>query len=1388
MSTENNQIKMKLKNQASNKKSQKNLYSKTKTISEKNDYYDNIISVKRNISFKNNNTAEKNKTNNEKMNKNKYQKKNKNNFISISDLTDNNNFINIIHTPLVERSNIKNNNKIKSVDANNYFNKEHNSITSFNDIKLNILNKKYNFNNPFIFCRNGIDFTNTKNIEEEKNYQMKRYRYLKCYKYSFNDELHRQKAKIIQVWWKKAIKPKIFKRKKVIIIQRIYRGYITRKHLNDIICISVIFQNFINKLSKVFTNFVRRNYFPKRYYKKKYAFEKIFPLKLKVFLRKWIKYKNNCQQKEKASENMIKIREKNRNALYILKSFFHIWKLKCEKIKQNEKGIKSLNEKEKIYRAIGKLFNVIEKICIKKAFNLSKNNLRKYLIYIFKNKYAKKIFEFYKKYNRKRIIKKYFDKWRNNVIKENEKKLKIKILSNEIKNQIKINDKEKLRNNFNNLRTKTNLQNIQNLKRAKEKFIFPQGIKHIINCVRKNIIRNVFKKYIRMENIGKKLRKFIQKRIMKYYLKNWQKITRIQKIEKIRNDKLKKLIKILSHIYNNKKLSKYLFKWKSNVFINKFGKAKINIYSKFMKALLKYINNKNKPNKKLALTKIKNYINPKSKILQKKLTKILNNFINKTNKLKLRKVINKWKKYVEYQKLNDLKAKNLETVARLSKAIYNSKKLSKNLYNWKEKNNLMKLINRNKFNNNINELVNCLKTIKNRRMKLLFNCMTKAKINLLMKIIIKNIYNNHIKKILKNKFNQWKLNSLKKQNKYKLVNINKLNKLKIIIINLIKTKDKSNFGSLKKALFKWYLISKLINIENYNTFLKNIKNALCKIKKVCIKYTLKEPMNKIKNAEINKKNLILNRLRKYFINNDKNILRNAFIKFYAISKNESKKILKANILFNLKQKYNQINSKILLMKYFNKWKLLNNFLTKEKIISTKNIISLLYNSSKKIAQKYSFDKLKYIKRKYHLNEFVQKLFKLYQISEKRVLYNNLRKWKNKSKNIGFKSSQRQKGYEIIYNTLTKAFSRKNGGDILSSIINQHINKNHKFFFDKFKCLYFSKIHFNYSNSFNNTKTATQYHFEFKNKNKSKASINNMNKIHQEKNKIFAKDERNFKNIMTNKKNSNKKSNIIIHIENKRNNFYKERLIPYFVSYLNKLRLKRLQISFEYIFILYKNKSFCKIFSSWKNNQVLIMKKDLLNSFKNYIFRQKILNYMRKSIINNLTSNYLIIIKRRNDLFILVHTTRIMKRINQLKRSIRYVKIWRLYLKLLKEREEQLRKMERSFSQTYEILSDNIFVDKEDEKSVQTQMMTFVDKVNYGFNNRRHSTRFRTMYSLSSATSEKNENEKINNNNNFQNNEISNFSEIKEKCEINNGKISKENNNIKSSIFDNKNNN
>ena len=336
--------------------------------------------------YKNNNEKDKNKFKDEKPDKINLNKK-IDDFISISDIPENNEKIldNIIQSSI--NGQIFNNyEKIKSVDANNYLNKENNPISSFNDFKINILNKKHSFNTQFIFCRKGIDLTNPEKIEEEKNYQIKRYRHLKSYKYSFNPSIRRQNSKIIQKWWKQKINPKISKRKKATKIQSVYRGYITRKHLNDIICISIIYQNFINKLRSVLSNYVRRNYFPKRYYKKKYAMEKIFPLKIKLFFRKWKNYKNNCEQKEKAAENMIKTREKNRYILLILKSFFNIWKMKCEEMNQNEKGIKSLNDKDKKYLAISKLFNKVEKFGNKNAFSLSKTNLRKYLMYVFQKK------------------------------------------------------------------------------------------------------------------------------------------------------------------------------------------------------------------------------------------------------------------------------------------------------------------------------------------------------------------------------------------------------------------------------------------------------------------------------------------------------------------------------------------------------------------------------------------------------------------------------------------------------------------------------------------------------------------------------------------------------------------------------------------------------------------------------------------------------------------------------------------------------------------------------------------------------------------------------------------------------------------------------------------
>ena len=1384
---------MKHKNKMINQKPLQNLYIKKNNISDINNYH-NVINNKNNISInKSNDILEKNKKNNKKDNK---FHQNKNNFISISDISlnneqvlDNNNYMNIIHTSIKGKLN-NNYEKIKIVDANNYLNKENDSITSFNEIKLSILNKNYNFNTPFIFCKNGIDLSDTDKIEEEKNYQIKRYRYLKNYKYFYNPSLQKKNSRIIQKWWKIKINPKIKRKKNVLKIQSVYRGYITRKHLNDIICISVIFQNFINKLSKVFTHFVRRNYFPKRYYKKKYALEKIFPIKLKLFFRKWKNYKKNCEQKEEAAKIMKKIREKNRYILLILKSYFNIWKSKCKEINQNELNIKSLKDKDKKYIALNKLFNKIENIANKQAFILSKNNLRKYLMFIFRNKYAKKLLKFYEKLNIKRRMKQYFDKWRNNIVKAKEKNLKIKILSNEIKNQIRLNDKENLRNNFNNLRSKTNLQNIKDLKRVKEKFLFPQGSKHITNCIRKNIIRQIIKKYIRKINIRKKLAKIINNSIKKYFLKKWNKIIGKEKRNEKRREKIKTLILKLSYLFDNKRLAKCLFKWKSHTFIDKFGKEQINNNNKFCHSLLHYINIKNKPNKKYIFKAIKNHVNPKGKSIQKKLRQIINKLINNNKLLIIKNVIDKWKKYTQYRKLQDLRAKNLETVARLSKAVYDTKKLSKHLYGWKEKNNILKYINNNKFNNNVNNVINCLMKIKHHRMKIFFNSLKKAKSNLLMKIIIKNISNNYFKKTLENKFNNWKLNTIKEKNKYQLANIDRLNKLKIIVNNTLKKLDKSKYGSLKKAINKWYLISKLINSNNYNQFIKNIKTAIGKIKNIWMKHLLKEPLNKIKFAEVNKKNVILQRLKKYFINNDKINLRKAFMKLLANAKNESKNILKANILFNLRQKYSQIKSKMYLTKYFNKWKLLNNFLTKEKIIAAKSITNSLNEFLKKCLNKYSFGELKYIKRKYYLNEFITKLLDLYALSEKRCLYNNLRKWKKISDKMSFNNSQRQKGYEIIYNTLSRAFSWKKAVEILSSMINKYKEKNYKYFFDRYKRFFKNKVNYNYKNSMKNSKIPKKCHFVFKKCIKPILPINdnlneNINKK-ERNNIILNKSERKSKNKISNKIQSNKKEekNIVISFEYKKNNYYNERLIPYLISYLNKKRLKRLEIAFKYIYYTYKNNLFRKKLLSWKDSQNILMKKNLLNSFKRFIFKQKILDYMRKKGINKLTSVYLVVTKRRNDLFILVHLTTVFKRINQLKKSIKFLRLWRLYLKLVKEKRAQLQKMERSFSQTYEALSDSIFVDKGEERSVQTQMMNFVDEVNYWDKKRKKSIALKSMDSLVNFSPDINSFDNLNKDNiHFHKNYAENISEdINLNNEKENDISDDDENNIKSSLF------
>jgi hypothetical protein len=199
-----------------------------------------------------------------------------------------------------------------------------------------------------------------------------------------------------------------------------------------------------------------------------------------------------------------------------------------------------------------------------------------------------------------------------------------------------------------------------------------------------------------------------------------------------------------------------------------------------------------------------------------------------------------------------------------------------------------------------------------------------------------------------------------------------------------------------------------------------------------------------------------------------------------------------------------------------------------------------------------------------------------------------------------------------------------------------------------------------------------------------------------------------------------------------------------------------------------------------------MKKKLINSFKIFIFKQKILDYMRKKGIKKFTSVYLVVTKRRNDLFILVHLTTVFKRINQIKKSLKFLRLWRLYLRLVKEKRSQLQKMERSFSQTYEAISDSIFVDKGEERSVQTQMMNFVDKVNYWDKKRKKSIAIKSMDSLVNFSPDINSFDNLNKQNNnihFHKNYKENISEDNNLNNEKENDISDdEENNIKSSLF------
>ena len=675
-----------------------------------------------------------------------------------------------------------------------------------------------------------------------------------------------------------------------------------------------------------------------------------------------------------------------------------------------------------------------------------------------------------------------------------------------------------------------------------------------------------------------------------------------------------------------------------------------------------------------------------------------------------------------------MKAKNLETVSRLTKLIYDSKKLSKNLYEWKNKKEIINLNNKYQYNNAINKLMTSLDKIKNNRMKQLFNNMRIAKDGLMKKIILKNISNKYEKNKLYKYFNKYKINIIKLKNKYKLSNLDKLSKLKTILNSKIKKVEKNNFGALKKNLFKWYLISKLINEDNYKKFLINLKKGINIINSIIIQKFIKKPFEAIKFAEVNKKNIALQRIRKYFIKNDKKNLRNGFYKFYKNIKRDSKNILKSNIIYNLKLKKEQIRNKTLLTKYFNKWKMINKIYKRQRDKTIDLINNIYIKIIKRKKEKQFLNNLKKIRSKYYLNNLTKIFFKLYRKVEQRHLSKSIEKWKNNSRKLSLLMNNREKGYTVIYRTLSKVYAyKKLERDIIPILVNRFIKKYYKEFFDKFKKFFLLKINCNYKAKIKNGIISKKYNFKFKKTIRPNyPTYNSKNSDEEnkniEENKINVKPSRyKIPRSLLNRRKSNYAKdddkllkNIVISnsIDNyiKKDKFYYERLMPYLVNYLNDLRCNRLRLVFKYFHYIKNNNLFCILLKSWVKKQNYNFKKMMIQKLIQSNNKQKLFLLMRKNIIHKLASEYLVEINKRNQLLILVHKTKIYKIINKKRRVIRFLRIWRVYVKFLRDRAAQMERFEKSFSETYEKLSDSIFVDIGDEKSVQTQVMGFLDKI------------------------------------------------------------------------------
>ena len=81
----------------------------------------------------------------------------------------------------------------------------------------------------FVYEKNEVKLNDAESISSEKEFQLKRYRFLMNFKYKINPKERKKAAKTIQHWWRSKIHDKISKLRKIKFIQRTFRDYLETK-------------------------------------------------------------------------------------------------------------------------------------------------------------------------------------------------------------------------------------------------------------------------------------------------------------------------------------------------------------------------------------------------------------------------------------------------------------------------------------------------------------------------------------------------------------------------------------------------------------------------------------------------------------------------------------------------------------------------------------------------------------------------------------------------------------------------------------------------------------------------------------------------------------------------------------------------------------------------------------------------------------------------------------------------------------------------------------------------------------------------------------------------------------------------------------------------------